>query len=158
MPKKRFTLLEECFAKARTKIGRDRLFDILKQARLLVPPQRACHKTTDSHHRFRRHPNPLKAGPEQVVATGPEQVWIAAYLPTRERFVYLSLVTDAYSRKIVSYHVHESLQTEEVSQAPKMALRDRRGSRPLIHHSDRGSSTARRMTKRSIASTAWCAR
>ncbi|WP_343583777.1 IS3 family transposase [Herbaspirillum sp.] len=133
-------LLAPALAQADMKVGRDKLFGILRQARLLVQPQRAYHKTTNSHHRFRRHPNLLKAGPDQVVPTGPEQVWVAdiTYLPTRGKFVYLSLVTDAYSRKIVGYHVHDSLQTEEVSQALKMALRDRRGKAPLIHHSDRG--------------------
>lgn len=122
------------------KVGRDRLFDILREARLLVVPHRAYHKTTQSHHRFRCHPNLLKAGPDQAVATAPEQVWVAdiTYLPTAGRFVYLSLVTDAFSRKIVGYHVHDSLQTEQVSQALKMALRMRRGDGALIHHSDRG--------------------
>lgn len=133
-------MLGASLEQAELKVGRDRLFYILRQARLLVQPQRAYHKTTDSHHRFRRHPNLLKAGPDQVVPTGPEQVWVAdiTYVPTRGKFVYLSLVTDAWSRKIVGYHVHGSLQTEEVSQALKMALRGRRGSAPLIHHSDRG--------------------
>jgi putative transposase len=121
-------------------MGRDALFDLLRWARLLVPTKRAYHKTTDSHHHFRRHPNLLKAGPEQVRAEASEQVWVAdiTYLPTRERCAYLSLVTDAYSRKIVGYHVHDSLHTAEVSQALKMALKGRRGRRPLIHHSDRG--------------------
>ena len=121
-------------------IGRDALFDLLRWARLLVPIRRAYHKTTDSHHRFRRHPNLLKAGPEQVRAQASEQVWVAdiTYLPTRERCAYLSLVTDAHSRKIVGYQVHDSLHTTEVSQALKMALKGRRGSRPLVHHSDRG--------------------
>ncbi|MFL9881391.1 IS3 family transposase [Herbaspirillum rhizosphaerae] len=133
-------MLGTSLEQAEMKVGRDRLFSILRQARLLVQPQRAYHKTTDSHHRFRRHPNLLKEGPEQVVPTGPEQVWVAdiTYLPTRGKFVYLSLVTDAWSRKIVGYHVHGSLQTEEVSQALKMALRGRRGSAPVTHHSDRG--------------------
>lgn len=122
------------------KLGRDRLFDVLRAARLLVVPHRAYHKTTQSHHRFRRHPNLLKPGPDQVVPTGPEQVWVAdiTYLPTAGRFVYLSLITDAFSRKIVGYHVHDSLQTEQVSQALKKALRSRRTCQPLIHHSDRG--------------------
>jgi putative transposase len=122
------------------KLGRDRLFDVLRAARLLVVPHRAYHKTTHSHHRFRRHPNLLKAGPDQVVPSAPEQVWVAdiTYLPTAGPFVYLSLVTDAFSRKIVGYHVHDSLQTEQVSQALKMALRTRRTREPLIHHSDRG--------------------
>ncbi|MBU9185980.1 IS3 family transposase [Burkholderia multivorans] len=122
------------------KLGRDRLFDVLRAGRLLVVPHRAFHKTTQSHHRFRRHPNLLKPGPDQVVPTGPEQVWVAdiTYLPTAGPFVYLSLITDAFSRKIVGHHVHDSLQTEQVSQALKKALRTRQTSQPLIHHSDRG--------------------
>jgi putative transposase len=122
------------------KMGRDAVFDVLRNAGLLVPNRRAYHKTTDSHHRFRRHPNLLKEGQHQVQATGCEQVWVAdiTYLPTDGKFVYLSLVTDAYSRKIVGWHVHASLQTEEVAQAMKMALRGRRTHQRLIHHSDRG--------------------
>lgn len=133
-------LLTSALEQVEIKVGRDKLFYILRQARLLVQPQRAYHKTTNSHHRFRRHPNLLKPGPGQVVPNGPEQVWVAdiTYLPTRGKFVYLSLVTDAWSRKIVGYHVHGSLQTEEVSCALKMALRNRRSKTPLIHHSDRG--------------------
>ena len=50
----------------------------------------------------------------------------------------MSLVTDSFSRKIVGHHVHDSLQTEQVSQALKKALRTRRSRQPLIHHSDRG--------------------
>lgn len=121
-------------------IGRDALFEVLRWHRLLVPTRRAYHKTTDSHHRFRRHPNLLKTGPEQVRAEASEQVWVAdiTYLPTRERCAYLSLVTDAYSRKIVGYHVHDSLHTAQVIEALKMALKGRQGNRPLVHHSDRG--------------------
>lgn len=120
-------------------IGRDALFSILRTARMLVPSKRAYHKTTDSHHRFRKHPNLLKPKGGVELTRG-EQVWVAdiTYLPTREKCVYLSLVTDAYSRKIVGYHVHDSLQTEQVSQALKMALRSRQTAQPLIHHSDRG--------------------
>ncbi|PYB07839.1 IS3 family transposase, partial [Serratia marcescens] len=56
---------------------------ILRCARLLVMPKRAYHKTTQSHHRFYRHPNLLKAGDNQVIASRPEQVWVAdiTYLP-----------------------------------------------------------------------------
>lgn len=121
-------------------LGRDAMFDVLRNARMLVPTKRAYHKTTDSHHRFRRHPNLLKPGPEQIRATGSEQVWVAdiTYLPTAGKFVYLSLITDVHSRKIVGWHVHPSLQTEEVAQAMKRALRGRRTTGPLVHHSDRG--------------------
>lgn len=121
-------------------LGRDALFALLRQARLLVPTRRAYHKTTDSHHRFRRHPNLLKAGPEQVRATGSEAVWVAdiTYLPLKTGWAYLSLITDAYSRKVVGHHVHASLHTAEVSQALRRALKGRRSEGRLIHHSDRG--------------------
>jgi transposase InsO family protein len=133
-------LLSESFAERGIKLGRDGLFDLLRDARLLVPTKRAYHKTTDSHHRFRKHPNLLKDGPQQVLATRPEEVWVAdiTYIPTREKFAYLSLVTDAYSRRIMGYHVHGSLQTEGVGRALKMAIRGRKTRAKLIHHSDRG--------------------
>ncbi|MDM5151598.1 IS3 family transposase [Aeromonas salmonicida] len=122
------------------KVGRDRLFQILAEHRLLVPPRRAYHKTTHSFHRFYRHPNLLKAGPEQVTPVAPEQVWVAdiTYLPAKSGPLYLSLVTDAYSRKIVGHHVHEGMHAESVAMAFKKALKQRRGGEGLIHHSDRG--------------------
>lgn len=133
-------LLREPLTEVGIRLGRDALFDVLRNARLLVPVRRAYHKTTDSHHRFRRHPNLLKAGEHQVCATASEQVWVAdiTYLPTADKFVYLSLVSDAYSRKIVGWHVHDSLQTEPVARALKMALRARQSEQRLVHHSDRG--------------------
>ena len=127
-------------AQTSLRIGRDALFDLLRQARMLVLPRRAYHKTTDSHHRFHRHPNLLKTGPDQVRAEGSEQVWVAdiTYLPTQEQCTYVSLITDAYSRKIVGHHVHDSLHANQVSQALKIALKGRQGNWPLVHHSDRG--------------------
>ncbi|EHK9823510.1 IS3 family transposase, partial [Escherichia coli] len=127
-------------ADKRLNIGRDRLFNLLDEYRLLVPVKRAYHKTTNSHHRFYRHPNLLKPGPEQVTALEPEQVWVAdiTYLPLRNGTAYLSLVTDACSRKIMGYHVGENLQTENVVKAFRQALRLRKTTSPLVHHSDRG--------------------
>ena len=118
-------LLRDSFADRGIKLGRDRLFDVLREARLLVLPKRAYHKTTNSHHRFHKHPNLLKDG--QLIPGRPEEVWVAdiTYIPTREKFAYLSLVTDAYSRKIMGYHVHGNLQTEEVSRALMMAIKGR---------------------------------
>ena len=133
-------LLQAPLQKRGLRIGRDALFDVLRNARLLVPRQRAYHKTTDSHHRFWRHPNLVKMGPDKLQVMASEQLWVAdiTYLPTMDKCVYLSLVTDAHSRKIVGWHVHASLQTEEVAQALRMALRARMTQQGLIHHSDRG--------------------
>ena len=103
---------------------------------------RCTHKkkfrvTTDSKHNLPVAENSLN---RQFVRTAPNQVWVAdiTYLPTQGKYVYLSLVTDAYSRKIVGHHGHASLQTEDVAQALKMALKTRRDRGRLVHHSDRG--------------------
>lgn len=121
--------------------GRDRLFDLLREHRLLVPTKRAYHKTTHSHHRFHCHPNLTKPDENQLSVKRPEQLWVAdiTYLPVRQGEAYLSLVTDAFSRKIVGYHVHDSLRAEAVSKAFTSALRQRQWpDKPLVHHSDRG--------------------
>lgn len=122
------------------KPGRDALFDVLRGAGPLIKPARVHHKTTHSHHRFRRHPNLLKDHALHQVATQAERVWVAdiTYLPTDGACVYVSLITDAHSRKIVGHHVHESLHTEHIAQALKMAISDRHVCQRLIHHSDRG--------------------
>ena len=118
-------------------IGRDKLFSLLKLHRLLVPTQRSFHRTTHSHHRFHCHPNIIKSGFKPV---SPEQLWVAdiTYLPTQSGEAYLSLVTDAYSRKIVGYHVHDNLRADSVIKAYKQALKTRKVKSELIHHSDRG--------------------
>jgi putative transposase len=131
-------LLRDSMIEVGIKLGRDALFSTLRRMQLLVPRARAYHKTTNSFHRFYKHPNLLQ--PATFKAQRPEQLWVAdiTYIPTQQRCAYLSLVTDAFSRKIVGWHVHASLQTEEVAQAFKMALRSRASNDQLIHHSDRG--------------------
>jgi putative transposase len=122
-------------------LGRDKLFALLRENRLLVPVKRAYHKTTHSHHRFRCHPNLVKPDEDQVQVERPEQLWVAdiTYLPVRQGEAYLSLVTDAFSRKIVGYHVHDTLRADAVSRAFYSALKHRQWpEKPLIHHSDRG--------------------
>lgn len=133
-------MLQEPLQRQGIRIGRDAMFDVLREASMLVKPVRAYHRTTNSRHFYRRHPNLLKDGPTKVVATGCEQVWVAdvTYLRTRQQMAYVSLITDAYSRKIMGWHVHDGLGTDQVSQAFKMALRYRQTNQPLVHHSDRG--------------------
>ena len=123
--------------------GRDALFALLRQRGLLVPKKRSYTKTTDSHHRFRCHPNLRKDAP---APTAPNQVWVSdiTYLPTRQGTVYLSLVTDAYSRRIVGHHVHASLHAAGCLAALAWAVRGA-GAAAIggcIHHSDRGSQYA----------------
>ncbi|WP_409449598.1 MULTISPECIES: IS3 family transposase [Acinetobacter] len=121
---------------ANIQVGRDHLFDILREARLLIQPKRTYHKTTQSHHRFYCHPNLIN----QIKVIRAEQLWVAdiTYLPLHNGEAYLSLVTDVWSRKIVGYHVDDNLTSSSVVQAYQNALKDRRSQGNLIHHSDRG--------------------
>ena len=116
--------------------GRDALFTLLRQHQLLVPRKRSYTKTTDSHHRFHCHPNLVKAAGRP---TAPNQLYVSdiTHLPTRQGTVYVSLVTDAYSRRIVGHHVHASLHTHGCLQALAGAVREAEAG--AIHHSDRGS-------------------
>lgn len=129
-----FMLFEELQA---LKIGRDKFFDILRANHLLIKPKRSYHVTTCSHHRFRKHRNLI----EGMKIERPEQVWVSdiTYIGKREKPCYLSLVTDAYSKKIIGYHVADNLHTESSLMALKMAIRQRsHKTLSLIHHSDRG--------------------
>ena len=122
--------------------GRDALFTLLRQRGLLIAPKRSYTKTTDSHHRFHCHPNLVKDGPRPAA---PNQLWVSdiTYLPTRQGTVYLSLVTDAFSRRIVGHHVHASLHTAGCLAALDRAVRGAgRAAIGTIHHSDRGSQYA----------------
>ena len=119
------------------KIGRDKFFDILRANHLLIQPKRSYHVTTNSHHRFRKHQNLVL----ELSINRPEQVWVSdiTYIGKREKPCYLSLVTDAYSKKIMGYYVADNLNAESSLLALKMAVKGRKNkSQPLIHHSDRG--------------------
>ena len=102
--------------------GRDALFTLLRSRHLLVPRKRSFTKTTDSHHRFHCHPNLVKDAPKP---TAPNQLYVSdiTCLPTRQGTVCLSLVTDAFSRKIVGAHVHRSLHTTGCLAALAQAVR-----------------------------------
>jgi len=120
------------------RVGRDWLYRLLRENGLLVKTTRKRVKTTDSRGWRRQFPNLVKGRK----ITSPNQVWVSdiTYLNTRGGFVYLSLLTDAYSRKIVGWHVHPTLDTSGPLVALVAALDGvGRGSiKGLIHHSDRG--------------------
>lgn len=118
------------------KIGRDKLFTIMRKHNLLIDRKRRGPRTTQSNHWFRRYPNLIK----QLEPDRSEQLWVAdiTYICIGYDFNYLSLITDAYSRKIMGYCLHPYLTNEGTLKALKMALSTRSKSLPLIHHSDRG--------------------
>jgi len=132
-----FMLVPE-LEKHEIKMGRDLLFDLLRFHGLLIRSKKYLVKTTDSHHWLRRYPNLIV----NLVLTAPEQLWVSdiTYIRTLEGFSYLSLITDAYSRKIVGYALHHNLEAVGCIQALDMAIasRKRLAIFSLIHHSDRG--------------------
>lgn len=116
-------------------IGRDRLFALLREKKLLISPKRSAKRTT--YAGLYRWPNRV---PElRLERVG--QLWVAdiTYLTTESGFVYLALITDAYSRYIVGYDLSDSLAMEGAQRALQMALANARHALDgLIHHSDHG--------------------
>ena len=120
------------------RVGRDELYGILRRRGLLVKRTKRRVETTDSRGWQRQHPNLVKG----LEVSRPNQVWVSdiTYVPTRSGFVYLSLVTDAYSRRIMGWHVHPNLEGGGPLRALYRAVCqvDDPGLKGLIHHSDRG--------------------
>lgn len=117
-------------------VGRDRLFRLLRARGLLVKRSRRRAKTTQSGHLFHVYPNLIR----HIEPMMPNQVWVSdlTYLRTDEGFLYLSLIMDAYSRKVVGQVVSDTLEAEGCLRALKTALDALpAGARP-VHHSDRG--------------------
>jgi putative transposase len=134
---KMYVCLKPDLEKMGLKMGRDAFLDVLRHHGLLMPKKRRrMQKTTDSRHWFRCYLNLVA----ELEITGPEQVWVSdiTYIRLQDGFCYLSLITDAYSRKIVGWHVSETLEASGCVTALKMALRNRKTRGQLIHHSDRG--------------------
>jgi transposase InsO family protein len=128
--------LQPYFTEHKITMGRDQFFDLLRQNKLLVRKRKRSVHTTNSKHHFYRHPNmakdftPLKA----------HELWVAdiTYIPLKSRFAYLFLITDAYSRKIVGFHVSDDMKVSSATLALKKALAQKPPETIVIHHSDRG--------------------
>ncbi|KGO83519.1 integrase [Flavobacterium beibuense F44-8] len=134
--RKLYYLLSQELSQCDIKIGRDALFSYLRREGLLVKPKKSYTKTTFSKHWLHKHENLLK----DYKIERSEQVYVSdiTYIKSYERTHYLSLVTDAYSRKIVGYQLSNDMNAENVVKALKMAVKNRKSTLPLIHHSDRG--------------------
>jgi len=117
-------------------LGRDRLFDILRKNHMFVRRKKRGPLTTYSKHWLHKYTNLIRG----VALTGPNQVFVSdiTYLRIKGGFCYLSLLTDAWSRKIVGWDVSSSLCVKGSIRALKMAIRDVSHPEGLIHHSDRG--------------------
>lgn len=120
-------------------MGRDLFFELLRENDLLIRKRRRKKPlTTDSNHWMKRYPDLIR----NIRLSRADELWVSdiTYIHLPERgFAYLSLVTDAYSRKIVGFCMNDDLSADGPVNALKMAIKGRSSSKPLIHHSDRGS-------------------
>lgn len=128
--------LHSKFVSEGMKIGRDKLFDILREKDMLIKRKKCTCRTTDSYHRFHKYKNLIK----DMDVAAPNQVWVSdiTYIRTIKGFCYLALITDMYSRKIVGYDISDSLELAGCLRALKLALKTARPAAGLVHHSDRG--------------------
>jgi putative transposase len=138
--RKLFKILAAALENEGIKLGRDRFFDILREKGLLVPPLPKSPGTT----RFEPSLPVFHNLVASLEMTGPNQAWAAdiTYIRTDEGFLYLSLITDMWSRKIVGFHVGASLETEGALSALDMALASLGSGAKPVHHSDRGCQYA----------------
>lgn len=137
---KLYILIKALFEKTGSMPGRDAFIDLMRKHGLMVQLKRRKHyKTTDSDHPYRKYENLIK----EIVPSRPNEIWVSdiTYIETDEGVCYLSLITDAYSHKIVGWAVGPTLETTYPLRALRMALStiDEETARLLIHHSDRGS-------------------
>ena len=135
--KKLYVLLQSFLLEHQIKMGRDALFDLLAAHYLLVRIKRRRVFTTQSFHWLRKYPNCIR----EIVPTKVNEIWVSdiTHYRIRNSFVYISFITDAYSKKIVGYHAADTLETVHTLSALKMAIKENGPSlNGLIHHSDRG--------------------
>ncbi len=128
--------LNDDFNKQSIKMGRDQLFNLLRENNLLIKRKKYSCRTTNSYHRFYKYNNIIK----DLVICQPNQVWASdiTYIRTINGFCYLALITDMYSRKIVGFDLSNSLELSGCLKALRKAVYQTKNTNGLIHHSDRG--------------------
>ena len=129
-------MLQSFFEQQNIVTGRDAFFDLLAKNKLLVRNKKRRVNTTNSKHFFYRYPNLVKA----FTPLHAHELWVAdiTYIPVKDRFAYLYLITDAYSRKIVGFHVSDNMRVDSAVIALQKALDQKPSDAIVIHHSDRG--------------------
>lgn len=129
-------MLTNDFMEHHIKIGRDKLYELLGEHGMLVRQGRYKPRTTDSNHPYKRYKNLVR----DLQLTASCRLWASdiTYIHTEKGFVYLSLITDCYSHKIVGWCLWPNLESKGVLQALEMALESNPDHEGLIHHSDRG--------------------
>ena len=117
-------------------VNHKRVLRLMRQDNLLSIRRRRFVITTDSDHGWRIYPNLAR----HMVLSGVNQLWVAdiTYVRLRVEFIFLAVILDVYSRRVVGWSINRKLQSDIALDALEMALRQRQPGRGLVHHSDRG--------------------
>jgi transposase InsO family protein len=117
-----------------------RVYRILREDNLLCVRRRKFIVTTDSNHRRKVYPNLAR----NMILTAPNQLWRAdiTYIRLRDEFVFLAVILDAYSRRVIGWELDRTMEDSLTLSALRMALQHRTVQPGLVHHSDRGTQYA----------------
>lgn len=123
-------------------VNRKRVLRIMREDNLLCLRRRSFVRTTDSDHKMPVYPNLAK----DLKVKGLNQLWAAdiTYIRLRDEFVYLAVILDSFSRRVIGWALGRTLESELAVEALRMAIKGGRVQSGLIHHSDRGSQYASR--------------
>jgi transposase InsO family protein len=135
--RKIYFLIKEDMDRVNIKKGRDALFDLMASEHMLVQRRKRKHITTNSNHWYRKYPNLIKG----ITPDRANQIWVSdiTYINTKKEFLYLFLITDAYSKKILGYRLAKTLDSVHAVNSIQDAIKNACQPIPgLIHHSDRG--------------------
>ncbi len=121
-------------------VNRKRVYRLMREDNLLCVRYRKFVVTTDSNHDRKIYPNLARA----LVLTGVDQLWVVdiTYIRWREEFVFLAVILDAYSRRVLGWELNRTLENDRTIAALRMALARRSMAPGLVHHSDRGTQYA----------------
>ena len=130
-------MIREEMDRLNIKMGRDAFFDLLSSEHLFVQQKRRRHITTNSKHWYKKYPNLIR----EITPDRPNQIWVSdiTYIKTNQEFLYLFLISDAYSKKILGYRLAKNLDSTHAVNSLQDAIKN--ACQPilgLIHHSDRG--------------------
>lgn len=135
-PRTGYRMLLEHLQKAGVGIGERKLRKVLRKFQLQIKPRKRFVRTTNSEHGFKVYENLVKG----LVVNKINQVWASdiTYIRIQNGFVYLAVILDLYSRKVIGWAISKRIDHELTLSALKMALERRKPPRGVIHHSDRG--------------------
>ena len=133
---KMLLLMQPTLKEHAIKYGRDKFYNLLRAHGLTIRRRKPGPKTTNSNHLYRKYPNIVR----DIKLLSAGKMWVSdiTYIRTNKGFVYLSLITDNYSKKVVGWCLWPNLTSTGALNALKMAVECESVSKTLIHHSDRG--------------------